>query len=116
MLIYIGKGKKEKEEFKVYNEDGEELNEQEIKREVPKYWREYLGKGKNEINKVWNKEQSKKFKEKWEEEIKYEPGFVILPGGVFKVGRPEQEITPMKLKAIVKETMRGKLENLKNKK
>ena len=32
------------------------------------------------------------------------------------MGRPEQEITPMKLKAIVKETMRGKLENLKNKK
>ena len=59
----IGKGKKEKEELKVYKEDGQELNEQEIKTEVPKYWREYLGKGTNEINKIWNKEQSKEYRE-----------------------------------------------------
>ena len=111
----IGKGKKEKEELKVYKEDGQELNEQEIKTEVPKYWREYLGKGTNEINKIWNKEQSKEYREKWEE-VKSEPEFVILPGGVFKVERPEQEIAPMKLKVIEKETMNDKLENLKNKK
>ena len=55
------------------------------------------------------------YQEKWEE-VKSEPGFVILPGGVFKVGRPEQEIAPMKLKVIEKETMNEKLENLKNKK
>ena len=43
----LGKSKKEKDEMKVFNEKGKELNKQEIKEEVPKYWREYLGKGKN---------------------------------------------------------------------
>ena len=51
--------------MKVFNEKGKELNKQEIKEEVPKYWREYLGKGKNEIDQVWNEGKRVELQEKW---------------------------------------------------
>ena len=102
--------------MKVFNEKGQELNKQEIKEEVPKYWREYLGKGKNEIDQVWNEGKRVELQEKWIKEIKSEPSFIIFKEGVFKVEQPEQEIIPMKLKAIEKDTMNKKLEKVKNKK
>ena len=102
--------------MKVFNEIGKELNLQEIKEEVPKYWREYLGKEKNEIDQVWNKGKKRELQEKWKKEVKSEPSFIIFKEGVFKVEQPEQEIIPMKLKAIEKDTMSKKLEKIKNKK
>ena len=112
----IGRKSKVDEEMKVFNEEGKELNEQEIKIEVPKFWREYLGKEINEISQVWNEEKSKEMKAEMERMINYEPNFVILPGGVFKIEQSEQKITPMKIKEIGKDVINGELEKLKSKK
>ena len=108
----IGRKTKEEGEMKVYNEQEQELNEQEMKREVPKYWKEYH-KGKNEISQVWNKENHIKELNKKKENLIAEPGFMILPGGIFKIEQTEQIINPMTLKEIGTEAMGGELEKLK---
>ena len=108
----IGKKTKEEGEMKVYNEQEQELNEKEMKREVTKYWKEYH-KGKNEISQVWNKENHIKELNKKKENLIAEPGFMILPGGIFKIEQTEQIINQMTLKEIGTEAMGGELEKLK---
>ena len=108
----IGRKTKEEGEMKVYNEQEQELNEKEMKREVTKYWKEYH-KGKNEISQVWNKENHIKELNKKKENLNAEPGFMILPGGIFKIEQTEQIINPMTLKEIGTEAMGGELEKLK---
>lgn len=109
----IGKKTKRNEEMRVFNNEGQELDEQDIMREVPKFWREYLGKETNEISLAWNKEKSEEVRSKREREINSEPSFMIVPGGIFKV---KQKITPMELKEIGKDTITGELEKIKSNK
>ena len=59
----IGRKGKEEVEFKVFNREEKELGELEARREVIKYWEEFLGKEDNEIKSIWNEEISKEAKE-----------------------------------------------------
>ena len=84
-----------------------------MKLEVPKYWREYHSKGKNEISQIWNKENHIKEINDKERNLIAEPSFMVLPGGVFKIEQSEQVINPMALKEVRTDDMGGELEKLK---
>ena len=109
-----GKGKK-KDEWKVYDDSGKELREEEIKDIVMDFWRKIFNMRENNIGSVWNEEKKQKLLQNMEE------GKQIATRNQLRehmdmVKRVEEEILPQKDPEIHKEEVKEELENLENNK
>ena len=63
-MIYKLKGEKvkKKDEMKIYNEEGEEMENIECQEEMTRYWQGIYTKNGNRMDEVWNEEKKERIR------------------------------------------------------
>ena len=106
-MIYKLKGEKvkKKDEMKIYNEEGEEMENIECQEEMTRYWQGIYTKNGNRMDEVWNEEKKREYENIVRETRERENDTREM--GLPRVGDPYRNVKTMKLKIEKKDVERA---------